>query len=170
MGRDDNLFQFGAFRLDAGERVLLRDGRLVPLPAKVLSTLLLLVRNNGHVVEKDVLMQEVWPDEYVEEGNLSQHIFILRRALGESTENPKYIETVPRRGYRFVGKIEREEKADDKGIDSLAVLPFVNAGNDPNMEYLSDGITEGVMNSLSHLPQLKMMARSTVFRYKGGWY
>ena len=85
MRRDDNLFQFGAFRLDAGERVLLRDGRLVPLPAKVFRTLLLLVRNNGHVVEKDVLMQEVWPDEYVEEGNLAQHIFILRKALGEST-------------------------------------------------------------------------------------
>jgi TolB-like protein/Flp pilus assembly protein TadD len=168
MGRNDDLFQFGAFRLDAGERMLLRDGRLVPLPAKVLSTLIFLVQNNGHVVEKDVLMNAVWPDEYVEEGNLAQHIFILRRALGESSENPKYIETVPRRGYRFVAKIiESEEEADDKGIDSLAVLPFVNASNDPNMEYLSDGITESIMNSLSHLPQLKVMARNTVFRYKG---
>jgi len=168
MGRDDNLFQFGTFRLDAGERVLLRDGRLVPLPAKVLSTLILLVRNNGHVVEKDVLMDEVWPDEYVEEGNLAQHIFILRRALRESTENPKYIETVPRRGYRFIAKmIEPEEEADDKGVVSLAVLPFVNASNDPNMEYLSDGITESIMSGLSHLPQLKVTARSTVFRYKG---
>jgi serine/threonine-protein kinase len=169
MDRGENLFQFGAFRLDAGERVLLRDGRLVPLPAKVLSTLILLVRNNGHVVEKDVLMKEVWPDEFVEEGNLAQHIFILRRALGESTENPKYIETVPRRGYRFVAKTtEREEEVDDNEIVSLAVLPFVNASNDPNMEYLSDGITESIMNGLSRLPQLKVAARSTVFRYKGG--
>jgi len=171
MGLGDNLFQFGAFRLDAGERVLLRDGRLVPLPAKVLSTLLLLVRNNGHVVEKDVLMNEVWPDEYVEEGNLAQHIFMLRRALGESTENPRYIETVPRRGYRFVAKMIEPQKeaheAHDEGINSLAVLPFINASNDPNMEYLSDGITESIMNSLSRLPQLKVMARSTVFRYKG---
>ena len=168
MERGNDYFQFGSFRLDAYERVLLRDGRLVPLPAKVLSTLLLLVRNNGRVVEKEVLMNEVWPDEYVEEGNLAQHIFILRKALGESTENPNYIETVPRRGYRFVAKmIEPGEKTDDKGIDSLAVLPFVNASNDPNMEYLSDGITEGVMHSLSGLPQLKVMARSTVFRYKG---
>jgi len=115
--------------------VLLRDGLLVPLPAKVLSTLLLLVRNNGRVVEKDVLMTEVWPDEYVEEGNLAQHIFILRKALGEGTGSPRYIETVPRRGYRFVAKmIEHQNAADDKGIDSLAVLPFVNASNDPNME------------------------------------
>jgi len=168
MERDDNHFQFGVFRLDASERVLLRNGRLVPLPAKVLSTLLLLVRNNGRVVEKDVLMNEVWPDEYVEESNLAQHVFILRRALGENTESPTYIETVPRRGYRFVATmIEPEERVNKRGIDSLAILPFVNASSDPNMEYLSDGITEGVMNSLSGLPQLKVMARSTVFRYKG---
>ena len=168
MGRSDNLFQFGPFYLDAGERVLLRDGRLVPLPAKALSTLLVLVRRNGHVVEKDVLMEEVWPDEYVEEGNLAQHIFMLRKALGESTESPGYIETVPRRGYRFAAALkEVEDEEHDKGIDSLAVLPFFNASDDPNMEYLSDGITESIMNSLSHLPQLKVMARSTVFRYKG---
>ena len=148
--------------------MLLRDGRLVPLPAKVLSTLILLVRNNGHVVEKDVLMNEVWPDEYVEEGNLAQHIFILRKALGESTGSPKYIETVPRRGYRFVARmLEPGEVADDKESISIAVLPFVNGSNDPNMEYLSDGITESIMNSLSHLPQLRVTPRSTIFRYKG---
>lgn len=168
MERGDDYFQFGAFRLDPRERVLLRDGRLVPLPAKVLSTLILLVRNNGRVVEKNVLMTEVWPDEYVEEGNLAQHVFILRKALGEGSGSPRYIETIPRRGYRFVAKMTEPGKTpDDKGIDSLAVLPFLNASNDPNMEYLSDGITEGVMNSLSGLPQLKVMARSTVFRYKG---
>jgi serine/threonine-protein kinase len=168
MSRADSLFQFDAFSLDADERVLLRDGRLVPLPAKALSTLIVLVRKNGHVVEKDILMKEVWPDEYVEEGNLAQHIFILRKALGESTESPRYIETIPRRGYRFVAEmIELAGDVYEKGIDSLAVLPFSNATNDPNMEYLSDGITESIMNSLSHLPQLKVMARSTVFRYKG---
>ena len=97
--RDDNLYQFGPFCLDAGERVLVRDGRLVPLSPKALSTLLVLLRKRGHVVEKDVLMAEVWPDEDVEEGNLAQHICILRKTLGE---NPNYIETIPRRGYRFL--------------------------------------------------------------------
>jgi TolB-like protein len=168
MGQFNDLFHFGPFCLDAGERVLLRDGRLVPLPAKTLSTLLVLVRKNGHVVEKDVLMKEVWPDEYVEEGNLAQHIFMLRKALGETAEGPRYIETVPRRGYRFIAEIITPDAEDqDEGIDSLAVLPFSNASNDPDMEYLSDGITESVLNSLSNLPRLKVMARSTVFRYKG---
>jgi DNA-binding winged helix-turn-helix (wHTH) protein/predicted negative regulator of RcsB-dependent stress response len=97
-----NLFQFGPFCLDARERVLLRDGRLVPLAPKAVSTLLVLVRNMGHVVEKDVLMAEVWPHEYVEEGNLAQHVFMLRRALGD---NPRYIETIPRRGYRFLDAV-----------------------------------------------------------------
>ncbi len=168
MKRDGNLFQFGPFCLDADERVLLRDERLVPLPAKALSTLLVLVRQQGHVVEKEVLMKEVWPDEYVEDGNLAQHIFMLRRALGDTTESPRYIETVPRRGYRFIAKLREVDQSQDKRIDSLAVLPFINAGNDPNMEHLSDGITESIMKSLSQFPQLRVMARSTVFRYRGG--
>src|SRR5882762_10401504 len=94
----DSIYRFGPFCLDSRERVLLRDGRLVPLPAKSLSTLLALIVSKGHLVEKDVLMKEVWPDEFVEEGNLAQHIYILRRALGETNESPRYIETVPRRG------------------------------------------------------------------------
>jgi TolB-like protein/Flp pilus assembly protein TadD len=168
MGRADRVFQFSVFSLDAEERVLLREGRVVPLPAKVLSTLIVLVRNNGHLVEKDALMQEVWPDEVVEDGNLSQHVFMLRKALGEGPGSPDYIETVPRRGYRFSAEmIEPGKKAGDRGIDSIAVLPFANASTDPNMEYLSDGMTESIMNSLSCLPQLKVMARNTVFSYKG---
>src|SRR6266850_5635181 len=98
---DKRLYQFGPFCFDARERVLLRNGRRVPLAPKALSTLFVLLRNIGHVVEKNVLMAEVWPDEDVEEGNLAQHVFTLRKALGETNERPNYIETVPRRGYRF---------------------------------------------------------------------
>jgi DNA-binding winged helix-turn-helix (wHTH) protein len=98
----DNFYQFGPFSLDVNERVLLRDGRLVPLAPKALTTLLVLVRNQGRVVEKDTLMAEIWPDEVVEEGNLAQHIFMLRKVLGENNGLHSCIETVPRRGYRFV--------------------------------------------------------------------
>ncbi len=167
MERGSNLYQFGSFCLDTGERILLRDGRLVPLAPKALSTLLVLVRNKGHVVEKDVLMAEVWPNECVEEGNLTQHIFMLRKVLAEPNGIPDYIETVPRRGYRFVDSmVDPEDENRLNAIDSLAILPFSNASNDPNMEYLSDGITESIINILSQLPQLKVMSRSAVFNYK----
>lgn len=176
------LYEFGPFCLDTKERVLLRDGRLVPLAPKAFSTLLVLVRNKGHVVEKDVLMSEVWPDDIVEEGNLTQHVFMVRRALGDTTETPGYIETIPRRGYRFLEpqkihsgtavRINYQEDHSSGNVTSivphlLAVLPFSNNGDDHAVEHLSDGITESLINSLSVLPQLRVTARSTVFRYKG---
>jgi DNA-binding winged helix-turn-helix (wHTH) protein len=176
---NEPLYHFGPFCLDAKERVLLRDGRIVPLAPKALSTLLVLVRNKGHVVEKDTLMAEVWPDEFVEEGNLTQHVFMVRRALGETTDEPGYIETIPRRGYRFLlpqktnsvgGGTDVEEQAsvDVSAIPHLlAVLPFSNNGGDHTHEHLSDGITESLINSLSVLPQLRVTARSAVFRFKG---
>jgi DNA-binding winged helix-turn-helix (wHTH) protein/TolB-like protein/Flp pilus assembly protein TadD len=98
-------YSFGDFRLDTIERVLLRRGELVPLTAKVFDLLLLLVENHGHVVEKDRLMKEVWPDTFVEEGNLTQNISVLRKAIGNSHNGNQYIQTIPRRGYRFVGEV-----------------------------------------------------------------
>jgi DNA-binding winged helix-turn-helix (wHTH) protein/Tol biopolymer transport system component len=94
-------YEFGEFRVDCLDRVLLKDGQLVPLTPKVFDLLLLLIENHGHVVGKDRLMSEVWPDAFVEEGNLTQNISVLRKALGEK----RYIQTIPRRGYRFVGHI-----------------------------------------------------------------
>jgi DNA-binding winged helix-turn-helix (wHTH) protein/tetratricopeptide (TPR) repeat protein len=173
MEHDHNLHDFGPFRLDANERVLLRAGRRVPLPAKAVSTLIVLVRNKGRVVEKDDLMKEVWPNEFVEEGNLAQHIFRLRRVFGETAGQPKYIETVPRRGYRFLespkeidASVSLEVAPGSQSIHSLAVLPFVNVSADPKTESLADSITEGIINSLSQLQQVRVRPKSAVFRYK----
>ena len=100
------LFEFGPFRLDTGERVLTRAGALVPLTPKALDTLIALVRHAGHVAEKDELLKEVWPDTFVEEATLAQNVFTLRKALGNGQgDGLKYIETVPRRGYRFVALV-----------------------------------------------------------------
>jgi TolB-like protein/Tfp pilus assembly protein PilF len=191
MSRDTtSSYKFGPFHLDVGERLLLRQGKVVPLTQKAFETLLALVRQSGHLLEKDELMKTVWADTFVEESNLSQTIFLLRKALGQNGGNQKYIETVPRRGYRFVAAVTeshapRAERADkkparksrpskktvarvrDKVVNSLAVLPLVNESSDENAEYLSDGITESIINSLSQLPQLHVMAHSTVLRYKG---
>ena len=97
-----HLYEFGPFSLDPDERVLFRDGRPLPLPPKTFDTLIALVERSGHIVEKDELMQKVWPDTFVEEVNLARHVSNLRKVLGEEREDQLYIETVPRRGYRFI--------------------------------------------------------------------
>jgi TolB-like protein/DNA-binding winged helix-turn-helix (wHTH) protein/Flp pilus assembly protein TadD len=271
------VWEFGSFRLDESERLLLRDGGTVGLTPKVFDTLIALVEHSGHLVEKEELMQRLWPDTFVEEGALTRNISDLRKALGEE----QYIETVPKRGYRFVAPvieiegdittsivektteayliIEEEEETDAYGetersslaaplraearpystvnadhvatdsllrarptgdlvpahsastrdyivseikrhkraaavalsilllatvgigywsfvhhsskvrtpIASIAVLPFVNTSNNPDAEYLSDGISESLINSLSQVPGVKVIARSSSFKHKG---
>lgn len=99
------LYGFGPYRLDGVERVLLRDGQPVILPPKDLETLLALVERAGHIVEKEELLEKVWPGVFVEEGNLARRIFNLRQVLGDSEDERKYIETIPRRGYRFIAAL-----------------------------------------------------------------
>jgi DNA-binding winged helix-turn-helix (wHTH) protein/Tol biopolymer transport system component len=101
-----NLYEFGPYQVDADDRLLLREGKVVPLPPKVFDILLVLVEESGRVLDKDELMQRVWPDTFVEEGNLARNVSTLRRLLGESDEGQQYIETIPRRGYRFVAKVK----------------------------------------------------------------
>src|SRR6185436_6242412 len=102
---EKRLYEFGPFRLDAHEHVLLRDKEVVPLAPKALDLLVVLVEQSGHVLSKDELMKQVWPDTIVEEANLSHHVFSLRKALEEDRNGNHYIETIPRRGYRFVASV-----------------------------------------------------------------
>ncbi|MEP6534963.1 MAG: winged helix-turn-helix domain-containing protein [Bryobacteraceae bacterium] len=101
---------FGPFRADVRRRVLLRDGQPVSLPGKAFDVLALLVQNAGTTVAKDDILKAVWPDTFVEEGNLTQTVFLLRKALGDSDSQP-YIVTVPRQGYRFVGSVANNTSA-----------------------------------------------------------
>ena len=95
------LYEFGLFRVDPQKEVLLRAGQPVALTPKTFQILLVLMRHHKEVVTKDDLMKAVWPDTFVEEANLSRNIFLLRKALGESPPDQRYIITVPGRGYRF---------------------------------------------------------------------
>jgi DNA-binding winged helix-turn-helix (wHTH) protein/tetratricopeptide (TPR) repeat protein len=105
------LYEFGEFRCDPREGLLFQAGTPVPLPPKAFDVLLVLIRSNGRLRTKDELMQEVWPDSFVEESNLAVHISALRKVLGETAGGPQYIETVPRRGYRFVAQVtERRDE------------------------------------------------------------
>lgn len=239
---DSRSYEFGRFRLKTAERILLREGELVPLTPKVFDILITLVENRGQVVAKDDLMKRVWPSTYVEEGNLTQNISLLRKALGESPGGLQFIETVPRRGYRFVADINEawdgvstvgsaetarvadavpastdaetvshqnnsgstplvsipaaanrpawrnpafavvagavviaivglvyftSGKTDADPIGSIAVLPFVDESSDPDAQYINDKIAESLINSLSKLPQLRVVPRSVVAGYKG---
>jgi DNA-binding winged helix-turn-helix (wHTH) protein/TolB-like protein/Tfp pilus assembly protein PilF len=223
--QESHSYEFGRFRLKTAERVLLREGELVPLTPKVFDILVTLVEHGGQVVAKDDLMKRVWPNTFVEEGNLTQNISLLRKALGESPGGVQFIETVPRRGYRFVA--DTSQSWDDKvgqsapepdpapvvsipnttsqpagskrtplyalaagvlvlglvglvyfttgsgktggptPIQSIAVLPFAQESSDPDAEYINDKIAESLINSLSKLPQLRVVPRSVVAGYKG---
>ncbi|MDP9194492.1 MAG: alpha/beta fold hydrolase [Acidobacteriota bacterium] len=101
----DSSYRFGRFKADAAERVLFRDGEPVILTAKAFDTLLALLERHGHVASKCELMDRVWPETHVDENNLAQNISILRKALGSSADGRGFIETVPRRGYRFIGDV-----------------------------------------------------------------
>jgi TolB-like protein/DNA-binding winged helix-turn-helix (wHTH) protein/Flp pilus assembly protein TadD len=262
-----HFYEFGPFRLEIDKRLLFRGDEPVALTPKALEILFVLVENAGITMEKEELIRKVWPDSFVEEGNLTVNISTIRKSLGERPNYHQYIATVPGKGYRFVADvkelfiddveltaeettrahiiIEREESdefdIDDsapdqsrgatrviagkalslqpvealaaqqalqarrsaRGIrsdrraliaalavlviaaggiyyfyfgnrgDSIAVLPFsftsMNPKNlaEPDSEYLSDGITESVINSLSQFPGLRVIARSSVFHYQG---
>jgi eukaryotic-like serine/threonine-protein kinase len=127
-----HFYEFSNFRIDPEERLLLHDGKVAPLTPKLFDTLLALVEQNGKVVSKDELIKFVWPDTFVEEGNLTQNISMLRKLLGESADKPQYIETVPRRGYRFVASVkEVEEEGLDPGIQELHISESVGPQSAP---------------------------------------
>jgi TolB-like protein len=176
MPHSNNLsYEFGPYRLDMSERVLTCDGETIALTPKATEILIMLVLNAGQLVEKDELLKEVWPNTFVEEANLSQNVFVLRRALGDERADPRYIETVVRRGYRFIGTV-RTVNGDDEdsqfpaGVSVsqrlvIAVLPFLNATGDSEIEYLADGLTDNIINNLARVSRLRVMSRSSVFRY-----
>jgi DNA-binding winged helix-turn-helix (wHTH) protein/tetratricopeptide (TPR) repeat protein len=180
-------FEFGPFHLDLSERLLLRNGKAVPLAPKVFDTLSILVENSGHILEKDELMTKLWPDTFVEESSLSQNIFQLRKVLAEDTPDLQYIETIPKRGYRFsadVTEIMRDDDVDASPyltnarslikedetsltVKSLAVLPFKPLGKEKADEYLGLGMADATIIKLSGLRQLIVLPTSTVIRYTG---
>ncbi|HEV7744652.1 MAG TPA: winged helix-turn-helix domain-containing protein [Pyrinomonadaceae bacterium] len=240
-----DFYEFGRFRVKSDERLLLRGEDLVPLTPKAFDILLTLLENNGRIVNKDDLMKKVWPNTFVEEGNLTQNVSLLRKALGESANGPQFIETVPRRGYRFVAHVNRSEGngvesqagnggahysaspllnaadtappvslerdgqvaasaarqsfvsrrlpaivltlavaavtvagivylsgrnkagASPNAIQSIAVLPFVDDSATADAEFLDDEIAASLVNSLTKLPQLRVVPRSVMMTYKG---
>ncbi len=211
--------RFGLFEADLAAAELRKRGRKIPLQDQPFRVLALLLRRAGELVTREEFQRALWPaDTFVEfDEGLNKAIQKLRQALDDSSDNPRFIETLPRKGYRFIAPVERvageavtpqpapvhdspvrtpgaapftRRKTGvlalvafgivslvaaslywfnwrGKATDSLAVLPFVNASGNPDEEYLSDGITENLINRLSQQPKLRVTARTLAFRYKG---
>lgn len=180
-----DVYAFEGFRLDAGRRTLTdASGRPVSLAPRVFDTLLHLVQRAGDLVDKNALLEAVWPDVTVEENSLSQNISALRRALGDSPGENRFIVTAPGRGYRFVAKVMTAPAGAaakggagaaanpapglvDKMRVSVAVMPFANLTGDPSKEYFSDGMADEIINLLARTPALKTPSRMSTFAYKG---
>ena len=122
-GKANDVYEFGPFRLDPGERRLLREGQPITLRAKIFETLCVLVEAQGRLVDKDELINRVWPDAVVEEGNLAHNISALRKTLGEPATGQKYVETVPGRGYRFVAPIREIQRTSEPWHESRLHTP-----------------------------------------------
>jgi TolB-like protein/DNA-binding winged helix-turn-helix (wHTH) protein/Tfp pilus assembly protein PilF len=202
--------QFGVYEVDLRAGELRKHGLRVKLQTQPFGILSLLLERPGEIVSREELRQKLWPtDVFVDfDQGLNKAINKLRDALGDSAENPRFIETIPRRGYRFIAPVSAAGHAAPPAApplpaslgwrnpytvaailvvgvgvalgglflwrewrrppaDSLAIMPLSNGSTAASLDYLGDGITESIINNLSQLPNLRVMARSTVFHYKG---
>ncbi len=149
MSKDpQRLYEFGPFRLDTADRLLLRDGNPVQLPPKAFEMLVLLIERSGRLVEKDELMKALWPNSFVEEANLNHHVWTLRKSLGEGQNGHRYIETVPKRGYRFTTPVRELSAAgaaelvlEKHTLTRIVTEEEESVGNEPASGSLISGVT-----------------------------
>jgi TolB-like protein/Flp pilus assembly protein TadD len=164
-------YEFAQFRLDTEARLLFRKGERMPLTPKAVDLLIALVAAEGKPIGKEDLLQKVWPDTVVEEGSLTSHISLLRKALGEGHDQPQFIETIPKRGYRFVCPLMEiaVPTADaSAGRIMLVVLPFENLSGGEKHDYFSEGLTEEMITRLARLnpDRLGVIARTSAMQFK----
>jgi DNA-binding winged helix-turn-helix (wHTH) protein/pimeloyl-ACP methyl ester carboxylesterase len=175
MTRDaDSVYEFGRYRLEVRERRLLCDGKQVPLRTKVFDTLRLLVDHAGRLLTKDELMQAIWPDTIVEENNLNQTISALRRALGDGVGEERYIETVPRVGYRFVADVTPSgpaatvyQSAPPAGpaLTAHQIVRFCTTGDGIRIAYSAVGSGPPLVKAANWLNHLEYEWQSPVWRH-----
>jgi TolB-like protein len=178
----DTVYAFGPFRLDTSTEILCRGADPLPVGRRAVGVLRVLLEHAGSPVSKDALMLAAWPGLAVEEGNLTVQIAALRRVLGEEPGENRWIETLPRRGYRFIGlvdargingaQISADQEAPERFLPlpdkpSIAVLQFANLSDDLEQEYFADGMVEEIITALSRIRWLFVIARNSSFTYKG---
>jgi TolB-like protein len=172
VSRDEQVIEFGSFRLNPAERLLVAaDGSTVRLTRRLYDTLLFMAERPGRLLEKQALLDAVWKGAVVEENTLSRTISALRQALGERAGTQRYIETVSGLGYRFIQSVTVTEAPAAHGQvrrhePSIAVLPFEDLSRERDQAYFADGVAEEVLNRLATVEGLRSIAKSSSFRFR----
>ena len=175
------IYTFGPFRLDTAAGILFRRSEPVALGQRAVALLHMLVAGAGAPISKDMLIESAWPGLAIEDSNLTVQIAALRRIFAEESGGKNWIETLPRRGYRYVGPAVAKEDHSETAAPgaqpapaltlpdkpSLAVLPFTNMSGDPEQDYFADGMVEDIITGLSRVKWLFVVARNSSFTYKG---
>ncbi len=172
------IHEFGPFRLDAAAEILFRGAEPIGLGHRAVALLRLLLDRAGEPVSKDALIEAAWPGLAIEDSNLTVQIAALRRVFEEVAGGAGWIETLPRRGYRYVGPVasgtppaaENRQRSPALALPdkpSVAVLPFTNLSGDPEQDYFADGMVEDIVAGLSRIKWLFVVARNSSLAYKG---
>ena len=172
------MLAFGRFQLDGDAAILFHDGRPTPLGQRAVALLALLVKQPGAPVSKQALIEAAWPAQAIEDSNLTVQIAAIRRVFEDLAGGADWIETLPRRGYRYVGPAVADAPEGNTGArsppalalpdkPSVAVLPFTNLGGDSEQDYFADGMVDDIITGLSRINWLFVIARNSTFIYKG---
>jgi TolB-like protein len=170
---------FGPFRLDSEAEILFRGDEALPLGRRAVALLRALVERSGQPLTKDALIEAAWPGLAVEDSNLTVQMAAIRRVLADLPGSEAWIETLPRRGYRFIGPRGTESIAPTAPTSvepttqpplgdkpSIAVLPFTNMSGDPQQDYFADGMVEEIITGLSRIKWLSVISRNSTLTYK----
>ena len=157
--------RFGVFEVDLRAGELRKRGVKIKLQDQPFQILQILLERSGEVVTREEIRGRIWPaDTFVDfDQGLNNAIKRLRESLGDSPDNPRFIETVPRHGYRFIGNLG----VTSGQIKSLAVLPLENLSRDPEQEYFAEGLTEALITTLAKIGELRVVSRTSAMQYKG---
>ena len=164
-------YQFGPFRLDQERYLLLRNGETIQLSPRAFEILLFLVTHRGEILKKETLLEAIWPDTFVEESNLAQNIFLLRKALGEEKNEHRYIVTLPGVGYRFVAAVTEvtsdapAPRAPRPSFTAIAVLPFKSISGKDDESFLGPGLGDALIMRLSNIRNVKVRPTTAVLKY-----
>jgi adenylate cyclase len=163
-------FRVGSWLVEPSHNSISRDGTTTHIEPKVMEVLVCLAEHAGETLPKEKLLQAAWPDTFVSDAALTHCISELRRVFEDDAREPHVIQTVAKRGYRFIATVSQEAIVPTTSAvtrDSIAVLPFINISPDTENEFFADGITEEIINALAQIRELHVVARSSAFSFKG---